>query len=630
MGWLDAIPFFTYQLPEDFIDYETTQEEDNNNDVRLKTPVHLFEPRSNGFRQRTQSRSQALTLADKDFCIPAGTLGRIISDTVPKVVFWYHRYSGLKYFGKLLETFLTAGDLVDATTGSPVDRESVVEIIDILATMLHGYSKAIADNADAQNEALRVLELASSGLSRNRDIITVVFDIFEEELHKQSTVSGSEVPIGILISCVHFIHALISLAPSRVWPHLAQSSLLGVDRGGGRLSIIVEGVELVSGRYEFLIACTRLYEALVEDIAANAIRRKTVLKSSARFTAEQEVGVGVPDHVLSKVLLYFTRYLTDVLESSFSWRFVSQNDRRRLCRAIATTFDKILRYVYGIEAAPELPGASASNIDSIEPHSTIRKSENKTTTSLASKLTGVLIPSATHIGDSFLSPSSSSLRFQAMLVALLDGLETPDLTVYLNELELWTTQVTAIFSLSSTLLRVSHYLERPPTELEYQMFKAAPLIARLYAVNNIYTKPVVNLFENLIVTANIVSDPPSLLGHLGPYTAKNFLHILAELDKPLAREENILAIWQLLSMVMCNKQQWFGNYLLTGKNSQGISCQELQRKRPISIRQIVINNSTGKTSEDHRNFQGRSGGHARARLSCSESLLVDSVQFSKT
>ncbi|EPE32578.1 hypothetical protein GLAREA_07712 [Glarea lozoyensis ATCC 20868] len=573
VGWLEAIPFFTYQLPEDFIDYETTQEEDNNNNVRLKTPVHLFTPRSNGLYQKVKSRSQALTLVDKDFCIPAGTYGRIISDSVPKVVFWFHQYSGLKYFGKLLETFLTASDLVDATTGSPVDRDSVVEIIDIFATILQGYSKGSASNRSAQEDAQLVLELASSGLNRNRDIITVVFDIFEEELHRQSTTSGSEVPLGILVSCIHFIHALVAICPGRVWPHLAQSSLLGVNRGGGRLSIIVEGVELILGRYDFLFACTKLYEALIEDVVANAIRRRSESDSPARFAKGSDVGAGIADQVISKVLLHFARYSADVLESSFSWKFISQNDRRRLCKAIATIFDKILRYVYGIENNPKL-----EKPDAVELPSKIRQNEHKMIAEPTSKLTGVLIPSAVQIVECFLSTSSSSLRFQPILVAFLDGLETPDLTILLNESELWTTQVASVFSFSSTLLRVSNLLGRPPTELAHQMFKAAPLIARLYAVNDFYKIHVVALFEALIVTANNVAEPPSLLGHLGPHTAKNFLEAVSELDKPLIRPENVLAIWRFLSMVVSNKQQWFGNYLLTGKTPREALGKESNAK----------------------------------------------------
>jgi nuclear pore complex protein Nup188 len=289
-----------------------------------------------------------MTLVDKDFCIVAGTHGRIIAES-PRVAFWFHEYSGLKYFGKLLETFLTASDLVDAITGSSVDRDSAAEIIDILASLLLSISKSSVDNANYKDDARHVLEMASSGLDRSRDIITVVFDIFEEELQRQSIVSGSDVPLGVLMSCVHFIHAMVPISPGRVWPLLSRSGLLGVTHGEGRLSTIVEGVELVSGHYDFLISCARLYESLVEDIVSNAIRRRSGVKASARFNDTDEVATGVPDNVLSKILLAYSRYLIDVLESSFSWKFVNENDRRRLNRTISATLNSVLLYVFGIE-----------------------------------------------------------------------------------------------------------------------------------------------------------------------------------------------------------------------------------------------------------------------------------------
>ncbi|TVY27193.1 Nucleoporin [Lachnellula hyalina] len=351
---LEAIHTFTYQLPDGFVDYETTQEEDNNNNVLLKRAVNLFAPRP---RSMPAGHSSALTLVDKDFC---GTLGRMLSDS-PKIVFWFHQYSGLKYFGKLLETFLTASDLVDATTNFGIDRDSTIEVIDILASLLLSTSNSSVTNSNFKDDARHVLESASSGLDRNRDIITVIFDIFEEELQRQSSVSGSDVPLGVLVSCVHFIHALIPISPDRVWPLLSRSGLLGVARGEGILATIVESVELVSGRYDFLISCARLYEALVEDIASNAIRRRSGVKASARFTDHDEVGTGVPDLLLSKIILSFSRYLIDVLESSFLWKFVTENDRRLLTWTLSTTFNKVLEYVFGIEAAAD----PVQNIDDI-------------------------------------------------------------------------------------------------------------------------------------------------------------------------------------------------------------------------------------------------------------------------
>ncbi|KAG9228800.1 nucleoporin-like protein [Amylocarpus encephaloides] len=562
IGLLSQIPYFTYQIPGDFIGYETVQEEDNNNSIRLRTTVDLFEVRSMAIHDRDQS--QELELVDKDFCIPVGTTGRVISDSGPRVILWFHEYSGLKYFGRLLETFLTASDVVDAITGFPADEDSVAEIIDILATLLYGTSAAGISNPNAKEDSQLVLELASSGLSRNRDVITVVFAIFEEELQRQSKVSGSEVPLAVLVSCVHFIHALLLISPGRVWPYLAQSALLGVSRGGGRLSNIVEGVELVSGRYEFLLSCTRLYEALVEDVTRNAIRRRSRPKSTTRFHDEEDVSPGIPDHVLSKTLLHFTRYLMDVLESSFSWKFVTQNDRRRLTQDISTTFNKILHYVYGTEAAPRPDKSPIPTIEEVRPSPRISKFKLKKSKETSSKITAALTACASQIVESFLATSSSALRFQPILVALLDGLETPDLTIFTNELTLWIAQVESVLSFSTTLLRVSNALQKYSTDLERQLFKAAPLIARLYAVCDAYKRPVVSLCEALVVTANNMPESPSLLGHLGPYTAKNFLHILSDLDKPLSRDSNSTAIWHFLSMVVSNKQQWFANYLLTG------------------------------------------------------------------
>ncbi|TVY82887.1 Nucleoporin [Lachnellula suecica] len=515
---LDAMQFFTYQLPDDFVDYELTQEMDNNNNIVLTRPINLFESRAKSLPSR--AGSLAMTLIDGDFVVSAGTNGRIIANS-PRVAFWFHQYSGLKYFGKLLETFLTASDSVDATTGSSVDRDSVVEMIDILASLLLSISRSSGTNANSKEDAQHVLETASSGLNRNRDIVTVVFDIFEEELQRQSTMSGSEVPLGVLVSCVHFIHAMIGTSPGQVYPLLSRSSLLGITRGEGRISTIVEGVELVSGRYDFLISCTRLYESLIEDIASNAIRRRSGVKASARFNDREEVGTGVPNHLLSKTILTFSRYLIDVLESSFSWKFIDENDRRRLNQTISTSFDRVLQYVFGVDATTPEP--------------------------------------------SFLASSTNSLRFQPLLVAYLDGLKGPDFTTSLNELTLWRTQVISVLNFSKTLLRVSNYLERPSSQLERSIFKTAPLIARLYAVNDLFQKPIVLLFEALVVTTDNGVEPPSLLGHLGQHTAKNFLHVLSDLDKPLVREANVSAIWHFLSMVVSNKQQWFANYLLTGK-----------------------------------------------------------------
>ena len=167
--YLEDIPTFTYILPEGFSGYETTMEEDNNNSIMLTRPVQLFKPRSQMTRG-IQNQSTSLVKIDSDFCMSAGTLGRMVSESNPKVAYWFHHYSGFKYFGKLLETYLAAGDQIDATTGYVADHDSVTEIIALFATLLLGVSRT-KNTEDSKCEALRILEIASSGLGRNRDIL---------------------------------------------------------------------------------------------------------------------------------------------------------------------------------------------------------------------------------------------------------------------------------------------------------------------------------------------------------------------------------------------------------------------------------------------------------------------------
>lgn len=593
LALLEAMPVFTYALPPHFADYETAQEEENNNTIRLTRPVELFESRSKlGQFQSTQSKSLVLSRLDPDFCIPAGTYGRIISESGPRVAFWYHEYPALKYFGRLLETFLAASDVLDATTDEPVDRDSASEIINIIAILLQGICRADESNRNWKEDARHLLENASAGLSRNRDITSVVFDIFEQELQNISASSNSDASLEVLISCITFIHAMIPLFPGRVWPLLTRSGLLGVGRGGGQLSTIVEGVELVSGRYDFLTACCHLYDELVDDFATNVILRRGGGRSTSRFQVEEDVGTGIPEHSLAKVLVVFTRYLVDVLETSCTWKYQEQDDRQRLSLIIGAAFNKVLQYAYGIE--------SWTN-EKEDDHDFKPKEVLKGPPAKKQKVTRImdpLLPSASHIADTFLSSTSGVLRFQPLLRSYFDGLATPDSTIYIHSTNLRISHVTTLLSFATTLLRVSNLLKQPSSQLEKLLFKASPIIARLYAANDFYRNPVVALFEALIVTAaSGTAEPPSILGHLGPLTARNLLHMLADLDRPLSREQNVTTIWHFLSTVVSSRQQWFANYLLTGKTPRDAMKSGITGKEVASLDKPLLTTALEKMSK---------------------------------
>lgn len=557
LDFMETLPVFTYQLAEDFVGYETIQEEDNNNNIQLLQPVELFTPRTKAISYRTQKPSLAMTVVDHDFSIQARTHGRILSDSGPRIVFWYHKYSGLKYLGKLLETFLTASNIVDATTDAPAERDQVSEIIDILASLVFGISTSGSLSDTAKQDSLRVLETASSGLSRNRDIITVVFDIFEEELQRISANMGSNLSLDVLVSCVHFMHALLPICPRRVWPLLAQSKLLDTGRGGGRLAVIVEGVELVTGQYEFLIACSRLYEAVVDELATNTVRRKIGGKSTGRYLEGNDYETGISDQILSKTLLVFTKYFVDFLESSCTWKFLIADERRQLTKTVTTTFDRVLQYSFGL----------------------VLESEES-----AQHLLGNLTTAASVIVETLLSSTSGTLRFQPLLRSYYEGLETPTATGFQSATALWITHVNSVLRFSSTLLRVDTLLGRQASQLETQIFNASPLIARLYGMHESYQKPALDVFEALILAASSHSaEPPSLLAHLGPQTSKNFIQLLSDLDKPLSRTRHASSIWNFLSVVVSNRQQWFSNYLLTGKTPKAALQKETSNQDAVIL-----------------------------------------------
>lgn len=551
---LEVMPVFTHLLPTDFMDYETTQEEDNNNTVILTGTVHLFEPRNKNFKSVEKNlKSMSMSQADQDLVISAGTLGRIISESGPRVACWFHQYSALKYFGKLLETFLTASDQVDGTTGISANPESVSEIIEVLAVLIHCLSRSTDVNRNGVENANQLLEIASSGLSRNRDIITVVFDIFEERLQNNYGRLGNNFPLQLLISCIHFMHAILPLYPYRVWPMLAKSGLLGLTKSGESLSTIVEGIERPTGRFDFLLSCTYLFKSLLHDVTRNALRRKVIGQSSVNFSGVQNVGTGSQDQFITQILLFFSKYLVEVLENSCMWKYQRDDDRQSLNYVITSSFEQILHYCYGIEASTSNFTISETKARPIEERGNV-------------SLMGVLMPSAAFIVESFLSTSSGNLRFQPLLQSFLNGLESSEKKIFLQQSSVWRKHIISALTFSKTLLHVSAFLKRPASQFEKLVFNCSPLIARLYCSDDDFSIPVINLLESLVsVATNHEPEPPSLLGHLGPYTARNFLRVLSNLDKPLSRSENLNRVWHFLGVVVSSRQQWFSNYLLTGK-----------------------------------------------------------------
>ncbi|KAK5017149.1 hypothetical protein LTR39_001705, partial [Cryomyces antarcticus] len=313
--------------------------------------------------------------------------------------------------------------------------------------------------------------------------------------------------------------------------------LLEVDGSGGSLAVIVTSTEMMIGRYDFLIGAVRVFEALVEDAILHAVARKTTTKELTRFSSTPVSASGTSNKVMSKVLFAFQRTLVDVFQSIPSWKFVDTRDKLEINTRILATFDRVLRYTYGFDDTPDT----------------------------SQKITGVLASAANYLIDVFLSATSNDLPSRPILNILYTGITTPRPANTGAAARSYLSQTCSTLAFITTLLSTGLLLDIPSSHLEAHLFKALPLLVRLYSMHESYKSAIVILLDSLVRSAGrSEGEPASLVGHLGPETAKCFLRVLSEFHKPLPNVDLEVNIWRLLSSVVSHRQQWFAIYILTG------------------------------------------------------------------
>lgn len=534
------------RLPIGFTGYALTREEENANWVQLTTDLPLL---SSGSVSSFHGQRRLLTSSNTPrreglMTLPAGTEGIIVDDSEqPYVAVWHYQHSTLTYLVQLLSSYPSGSGRVEYTTQEPASRENAVEIVGLFADLLH--SSLQSSKGFCSTELLEALGINADG---SPDTVSIVLAVFEEELLRLCQEPGNEASLELLVNCTHFLEALVLIVPSRVWPFLARSRLLEGDGNGGSLAAILISTEMVLGRYDFLLGCIRLYDRLVTDAVDRSVARKNPSKALSRFNASNVAESGTSDKIMSTTLFTYGRTLASIYESSLSWKYTRLDHRPEINIAICDVFTKILRLAHGVDDAPQL----------------------------SAKLTKLIAPIAEYITQLYLTKSESSLPTNPILASLVIGAGSDGSTLLTSSAALWKQQTQATLLLASTLVRVALLLNRPWTHLEQQLFRATPLLARLYATSDRWKSLVVRLLETLVRGAVRVTEgrdvqgsadqqePPSLLGHLGPRTAKNFLNVLTQLDEPLKIVDIQTDVWNLLSAVVTCKQQWFSLYLLTG------------------------------------------------------------------
>lgn len=530
---LENVTAFTQVLPLDFEDYDLVQEEYMTNCIQLTRDLPIFLPR--GYKGRnlllTSSREsghESRLLSS----IPAGTIGVVVSEQRPFVVSWQFPHSALEYLGSLLSTRLPNASIVDATTQRPLDKETAAEIIALVDSLIS--TEISVDNI---NSAKHIISRLSHGLDSNNDIVRVVFDIFEEELQAQIDQPASEGSLYLLVHCVRFLQSILAVHPERVWSLLTRSKLLSVTDSTGALTAIVTATELPLGQYDFLRCCIGLYEGLIDDCVKRAVSRNTTTKAVTRFEEQNSSAAWTPEKLMSATLAAFQRIMIDVLQSSPSWKIVFASERCEINTRILNAMTSVLDHAYGIDDSPRV----------------------------ASKLTGVLAPAADIILQTFLIENPHELTFHPILTVFMSAIAESDSISAAADERLIRDQTIAALGFSSIALDVGHLLDKKSNYLANNLLQTMPLLARLFAARHCFKRPVAVLMASLVHSLNTSEgEPASLLGHLGSEAMKCFLAVIAELDSPLQDVNTEVAIWDMLSAVVSNKQQWLAICVLTG------------------------------------------------------------------
>ncbi|KAJ5082461.1 Nucleoporin [Penicillium argentinense] len=527
---LENTSTFTQLVPPNFQGYETIREDENANFVSLTQSLPMFESSRN--RLPGNETGNALIVYGSSE-IPSSTIGQVVSESRPAVIMWQHEYSCLSFLGSWLEEWSGSGGYSDGW-----DPECGAEIIGLLADLVTS-SQDIRAHDSPGTSAKRILELASDGLSRQGDIISVVLDIFERNLQNVGSQGDPVKALEPIMACMQFVKGVLHVLPNRIWPFLSRSSFIGSDCKGGVLTAIISAVEIPAGEYPFLLSCLQLFEATVDDAASRAVLRKCPGSVTGKSTIASDWSAGIPSHVMRTIMLNFTRTMVEIFNVSGNWRFNFPEQQFTISSRLATVFDRILYLTYGINDSAKLE----------------------------SKVTGVFSGSAAYILDMLRPRSTTDLPFNAILRLISAGLETPA-TIHLRYLDLLVSQVTSTLNLSIKLVQAARLSGKPASLLEEQLFKATPVLTKLYALHDAYRLPVVSLLDTLVISSSSDADkePPSLVGHLGAESACLFLDVLSQLDRSLNDKQLLLSIWHLLSTFVSKRQQWLAVFILTGKS----------------------------------------------------------------
>ncbi|QUC22296.1 uncharacterized protein UV8b_06537 [Ustilaginoidea virens] len=535
LGLLRNTPTVTFAIPDSFQGYDLVQEDENTNAFVLQEEIFLISPSSSWGRRYVE---------DDAYRLPIGSYGRFITDT-GRVALMEFPHSSLSLLGRQLEISLIK-EGYRCVLGM-LQPEEIAEVISLFATLLRMESLRTGTHPSAalMHAESDILAEASKHISGGKDVVTVICDTMDYFMQDELATS-EEATINVLTSCVKFLSSILPSQPSRVWSYLARSELLNSDSRAGKLAKITGNLDLVSEKFEFLFSSLSLFSELIDTAMSSAVQRRVGNKPATRQKAEPNPWLGTADKVLAKVSMSIAHASVDVFESTCTWRFDTEIKRVSLLGNVISVLSRLVEYSYAMGESPT-----------------------------SDSLLSCLRPAGFYVVECFITPTSGTLRFQPILSSLITTLTMAQSTLYSTRTAIARHQASSILQFSTTLLRTAKYLGKSSAAFETCLFKSSTLVARMCAVSDAFRGEAIALLEALVVNAaSTNSEPPSLLGYLGPHISKSFIQVLASLGKPFNLTREVGTTWEFFSSVLRNRQQWMSNCLLTGQTPREAMKQE--------------------------------------------------------
>lgn len=327
---------FTHALPRGFRDYEMDAEDAFR--LQLASDLQLLMPRLDGMGEDESS----------GVVVRMGTMGRIISESpTAQIVAWHFEYSPLAFLGRMLELKLgnraEYGGFVPEIADQCWDIEQCTEVVAIFDTLIRTIAKTVGPS-ETFEQAARILGEASDVLSRNKDVVSIILDLMEDELQGAIHSSQSDMikSTDFVVNALKLSSILLKILPNRIWPFLARSSLLERHGRGGALNGMLSSVEVIRAEFDFTLAALELFDGLVEEALYTSVSALTVTTPNASKTPQRSLVVlsesgpskgthaGVTKSVQRDIIAEFTRWSVGVFESYRSWKYKSMLQKHEI------------------------------------------------------------------------------------------------------------------------------------------------------------------------------------------------------------------------------------------------------------------------------------------------------------